>query len=193
MPELRGDRRKPAPFCRPATFLEFVVRRYLGEPTGVSCPCWPCPACSHPTRSLTVNPPKDGCKDKFRCFRCLAWGDEFDIVKWSGVRDYGDRLGIVRQLRAEYDAMADRKPAQRSAGRRVVVSSSSPTGSKGSDEADRLAVEAAIMVLSKADLFALACGEPVDLPDVALDYFDRPEEAAGLIAAYWREFIGLTA
>jgi hypothetical protein len=86
------------------TFLEFVWQRYLGPPAcGV---CYRCPHCDHPTPSVTINPPKAGKAIKWRCHRCGTFGDEFDVLKLFGIRDYNDRLTLVAKLRKEYESGA---------------------------------------------------------------------------------------
>ena len=90
------------------TFLEFVYRKLLGPPAaGV---CYRCPDCDHKTPSVTINPPKAGHAVKFRCHRCGAFGDEFDVLKLVGVRHYGDRIARIQELRAEYDALPGDSP-----------------------------------------------------------------------------------
>ncbi len=85
------------------TFLEFVYRKYLGPPaSGI---CYRCPYCAHPSPSVTINPPKEGMAVKFRCHRCKSFGDEFDVLKLAGVRDYGDRRLQVAELRKEYESL----------------------------------------------------------------------------------------
>lgn len=82
------------------TFLAYVATKLLGEPT--SSGCWPCPVCDH-RDSLAVNDPKPGCAIKWRCFRCMKWGDEFDLLVWmSPGLSYGDRKYMIGQFREEY-------------------------------------------------------------------------------------------
>jgi hypothetical protein len=83
------------------TFLEFVCQTLMGPP--VSGSCWHCPICDSSGPSFSVRPPKAGFPIKFKCFRCDAWGDEFDLAKLFYPReDFNARLQRLGLLRVEY-------------------------------------------------------------------------------------------
>src|SRR5437764_5152931 len=92
------------------TFLEFIVRRELGEPNRNGK--WLCPFHGESNPSFTLFPPKAGCKDRFKCWSCGAWGDEFDLLKeLYPDEDYSARLLRMEQLGAQYrDAQSAPKP-----------------------------------------------------------------------------------
>jgi hypothetical protein len=95
----------------PITFLEFVCIRLLGPPARRGAPGeshWPCPLCGH--RSFHTLPVKAGCKDAWKCFRCGAWGDEFNLLRAlrdlghpPARGDYEDHALLLERWRAEYD------------------------------------------------------------------------------------------
>lgn len=92
------------------TFLEFVLRRYIGSPQGRY---WQCPWCNHPTPSLQINPGGGRGADKLKCHRCFGHRecrDEDDIVKFieGDTSTYPQRLAILSQLRNEWSAGTDR-------------------------------------------------------------------------------------
>lgn len=84
------------------SFLEYVFCRLLGPP--VSGNSYRCPYCEDLKPRLMINPPRAGCKIKFRCHRCQMFGDEHDVLKLVGVYNYTDRLVKLKELRAEYEA-----------------------------------------------------------------------------------------
>lgn len=88
---------------QPRSFLEFCFHRLLGKP--VSGSCWNCPVCDSSGASLSVRPPKEEYKVRFKCFRCDWWGDEFDLLREFYKGDDYPRLRIrVEQWRADYEA-----------------------------------------------------------------------------------------
>src|SRR5262245_39040641 len=93
-------------------FLAYVCVRLLGRPIGVGTPCWRCPECEHPRHSLVVNEPKAGCADKWRCHRCDAWGDEYDLLRLVApeVGRYPARRLVVAALRADWEAEQAGRP-----------------------------------------------------------------------------------
>jgi hypothetical protein len=85
------------------TFLEFCFRRLVGPPAS-SRKYFRCPWCVHRNPSVVINEPLGNNAIKFRCHRCLTWGDEFDLVwQFHPTSRYGQRLTIVLDLRAEYE------------------------------------------------------------------------------------------
>src|ERR1700722_12290752 len=88
------------------TFLEYVCQREMGPPAFRSGgrSTWRCPfhaPDNHP--SFSTLPHKPGMKDRFKCFGCQAWGDEHDLLKGLGVRDYGDRLCKLNEYRQDFE------------------------------------------------------------------------------------------
>lgn len=86
------------------TFLEYVCERKLGKPIGCSGgrTNWPCPSCNH--KSFGTLPPREGCKDRFRCHRCGAWGDEFDLLKeLHPAKDFVWRRTQLELMRQDYE------------------------------------------------------------------------------------------
>jgi hypothetical protein len=89
------------------TFLEWLFRFYLGEPHSERY--WPCPFCEHPTPSVEINEPLDGCAIKWRCHRCncpfskAGCGDEYDLVKYMDSVRYPEAKYRVKVFRAEYE------------------------------------------------------------------------------------------
>jgi len=88
------------------TLLEYVAERLMGPPTSRSGgrSTWLCPF-HHDTRpSFCTLPPKAGCKDRYRCFGCGAWGDVFDLMKHFFDREnYGDRQARLHEWRQDYE------------------------------------------------------------------------------------------
>jgi hypothetical protein len=90
------------------TFLEFVIKRHLGEPAhrGSNYACWPCPFHNDHHPSFYTRPHKEQYKDRWKCHGCGEWGDEKDFLRlYHPKEDYNARLERLRKLRAEYDAM----------------------------------------------------------------------------------------
>src|SRR5437016_5020401 len=84
------------------TFLEYVAMRLMGRPVYSSC--WPCPYCDSTRASLSVRPPKAGYPIKFKCFRCSAWGDEFDLIQhFYPTEHYGLRKDRLHSWRLDYE------------------------------------------------------------------------------------------
>ncbi len=88
-------------------FLQFVARQLLGKPVSSSCGrlTYHCPF-HQPDRSpsFCILPPKAGCKDRYRCFACGVFGDEYDLVRLFYPHDnYSQRCERVRQLQIEYN------------------------------------------------------------------------------------------
>jgi hypothetical protein len=88
------------------TQLEFVLGRVLGPPVfrsnGTSY--WNCPNHSPDENpSFHTLPHREEYPDKFKCFACDFWGDEFDILKLKYPnRDFGWRESKLITLFAEY-------------------------------------------------------------------------------------------
>lgn len=79
-------------------FLEFCCLKMLGRP--VARHCWRCPFCEGSGASLFVR--RGESKDRFKCYRCRAWGDEADLLRMR-YADYSERLRILAKLRQEFD------------------------------------------------------------------------------------------
>jgi hypothetical protein len=58
---------------------------------------WHCPFHNDEHPSFCTLPPKAGCKDRFRCFGCGAWGDEYDLLRLFFDRENFDQ----RRLRLD--------------------------------------------------------------------------------------------
>ncbi len=65
------------------TFLEYVAERLMGPPASRSGRrlMWCCPFHCESNPSFCTLPPKHGNKDRYRCFACGVWGDEYDLMK----------------------------------------------------------------------------------------------------------------
>lgn len=90
----------------PTTFLEFVCTRMFGPPAyraGDGESYWPCPRCGAEGKFHT-RPHDPRYRDRFSCYRCGTFGDEFDAV-WLALpaSKFPERLAIVADLRAEYE------------------------------------------------------------------------------------------
>jgi hypothetical protein len=102
--------------ARQITFLEYVAERLMGPPVSRSNgrATWPCPFHSPDERpSFNTLPPKAGCKDRFRCWSCGAWGDEFDLVKnFFDRENFGERRERLDKWRQDFerDVPADDDP-----------------------------------------------------------------------------------
>ncbi len=89
------------------TFLEHVIRKYIGPPRGGY---WKCPYCDRRNPSVLVNAPKAGCKVKWRCVAagCPVSGkprDEYDLLRiYHPDTRYPEQRAMVADLRAEWEA-----------------------------------------------------------------------------------------
>lgn len=87
------------------TFLEFVCRQLIGPP--VSGSCWRCPFCNSSNSSFNVRPPKGDLPIKYRCFRCDAWGDAFDLLKFYFPNEgFSQQKLRIAQMEADFKAGA---------------------------------------------------------------------------------------
>lgn len=99
----------PAPpkLQRGMTFLEYVCERELGSPAsrGRDYATWCCPFHNDNHPSFCTRPHLPQYKDRWSCFGCGLWGDEFDLLRHLyPAEDYSARLDRLRKLRAEYKA-----------------------------------------------------------------------------------------
>lgn len=84
------------------TFLEHVIRKYIGPPRGGY---WKCPYCDRRNPSVLVNAPKAGCKVKWRCVAagCPVSGkprDEYDLLRiYHPDTRYPEQRAMVADLR----------------------------------------------------------------------------------------------
>ena len=116
------------------TFLEFVCERLMGPPASRSDrrSTWRCPFHNDRHPSFSTRPPKRGFKDRYQCFGCGAWGDEFDLLKlFFPKEDYSARRERVAALRREYESLGYTYTGDRGVNRR-----------RPDDEADRRALDA---------------------------------------------------
>jgi hypothetical protein len=98
--------RRASRSARTTTFLEFVIEAVLGEPNhviGNGESCWTCPHCG--SSKFHTRPSKPGEKDRWSCWSCGKWGDEFDLLTWAFPGDdYSVRQRRLDMLRLEFDA-----------------------------------------------------------------------------------------
>jgi len=77
------------------TFLQFVCLHFLGRPArdrGRGEWYWDCPKCGG--TGFHTRPILEGCKDKFSCWSCGWWGDEYDFLRQMNAEpDYDKLLG----------------------------------------------------------------------------------------------------
>ncbi len=88
------------------TFLEYVAERLMGPPVSQSGSrsTWLCPFHEEEHPSFCTLPPKPGYKDRFRCFSCGAWGDEYDLVKlFYDKENFCDRKDRLDHWRQDYE------------------------------------------------------------------------------------------
>jgi hypothetical protein len=89
------------------TFLEYVCQRLMGPPAkvdGMGRSWWLCPFHGETEPSFQTLPPHEKYKDRFRCFACNEWGDEWDLLKIFYDREnYGDRRDRWQKLREDYE------------------------------------------------------------------------------------------
>jgi hypothetical protein len=143
------------------TFLEYVAERLMGPPLSQSGgrSTWPCPFHSpddHP--SFCTLPPKAGCKDRYRCFSCGVWGDEYDLVKnFFDCENFGERRKRLAKWREDFkrDVPAGDSP---------VI----PSGDRGATRQSTVArddqrdVEAAFADLPPAEICVMAAAARID-------------------------------
>lgn len=93
------------------TFLEFICEKLMGPAArrGVAGESyWSCPGHTDDHPSFHTLPSKPGKKDRFKCFSCGAWGDEFDLLKLYdpvGFADYGKRRAMLATWAEEYESL----------------------------------------------------------------------------------------
>lgn len=88
------------------TFLEFVITRHLGPSEFVSgtSSVWHCPFHHDDNPSFWTRPHKAEYKDRWNCFGCGAWGDQWDfLLRIRPYEDYGNRQHRMDALRKAYD------------------------------------------------------------------------------------------
>jgi hypothetical protein len=138
------------------TFLEFVCRKVLGPPAYGSM--WHCPFHDDSSPSFSVRPPKPGYRVRYKCWGCGAWGDEFDLVKWSHPgEDYDRRLERVAALRAEYEQGHGDDRAGGAGG----FPSRGPGSTRPAPEDDPSAIAAAYASLSHGERMKLAAAAAI--------------------------------
>jgi hypothetical protein len=83
-------------------FLEYLCEKLYGPPFGRrhGTSYWPCPKCDSP--KFHTMPPKSGCKDRAKCYRCNWLADGHDLLIEHGVKDYGERRMQIEQWKKEY-------------------------------------------------------------------------------------------
>lgn len=97
------------------TFLAFVLSRHLARQGAY----WRCPHCDRRNPSVVCNKPKAGCKDKWRCVQCMAWGDEYDLLRhFHPAKRFPELRFVVAELRREWEAKHASRHERRGNGRR---------------------------------------------------------------------------
>jgi hypothetical protein len=87
------------------TFLHWLCTKLMGK--AVSGSSWHCPVCGSPRASFSVRPPLPDKPVKYKCWRCSAWGDEYDLLKvFYPELNYPGRCRRLDELRAEYEQAA---------------------------------------------------------------------------------------
>jgi hypothetical protein len=161
MPEIPTRRRKPD------TFLQFVCEELLGPPahhggqTGDSY--WPCPFRKHKEVCFHTLPVHPSYPDRWRCFGCGNWGDEFQLLRnlraagrSEAAGNFGTHQLRIERWRREYDALPDYIPSTPSTGRRKGEASLPPAESPPLPRpVDPLRLEEAVSALTVADIIAL--------------------------------------
>lgn len=147
-----------------ATFLEYVVTFVVGPRRGNY---WTCPFCKHPTPSFEVRIPKNSlAKQRWKCHRCEAWGDDCSLLKLLTHPNPGEQFAERDRLRAEYLALPPEPVATR-------PTFSTPRGLGSRERAEAAAVEVAWAHLSKAHrrvmaaAVSIAKGAGVDVESLA--------------------------
>ncbi len=85
------------------SFLEYVCQQLIGPPLSGSC--WRCPFCNGGNSSFSVRPPMANYPVKYKCFRCDAWGDEFDLLKfYFPNEDFSQRKERIARMEEAYQA-----------------------------------------------------------------------------------------
>ena len=88
------------------TFLEYCCERLLGPPASRGCDgrsYWNCPFHNDTNPSFCTLPSKPEYKDRFQCFGCGAWGDEFDLMKrFFDNENFADRRARLDQWREDF-------------------------------------------------------------------------------------------
>lgn len=87
-------------------FLRYVAERLMGEPIYDSGGTlkYVCPVCDSP-RAFAVLAHKPQYKDRFKCLRCGAWGDELDLLEiFEPEKTNAERLTTLREWRKEWKA-----------------------------------------------------------------------------------------
>ena len=99
-----------------ATLLEYVCEQLMGPPVSRSCgrAVWRCPRHEDNHPSFNTLPPKDGCKDRFRCWSCGFWGDVHDLLiefrpELKG--QYPERCRILAEMKADWKRQVSREAA----------------------------------------------------------------------------------
>ncbi len=87
-------------------FLDYVCEQVLGPASyyGYDYAVWSCPQHEDLHPSFKTLPRKDGCKDRFKCWSCGFWGDEYDLLKMMYDREnFSDRKRRLEQMREDYN------------------------------------------------------------------------------------------
>ena len=88
------------------TFLEFVCEELMGPPAHRSSGSsyWLCPIHKESHPSFHTLPPMQGKKDRYKCFGCGAWGDEYDILKeFFPKENFTQRRERLNEMRRQYE------------------------------------------------------------------------------------------
>ena len=96
------------------TFLDYIAERLMGPPVSHSGgrSYWLCPF-HNDTRPSFCTLHKEGCKDRFRCYACGAWGDEYDLLKLFFDKEIDRRKDRLDKSQEDYDREVPPEPETR--------------------------------------------------------------------------------
>lgn len=162
------------------TFLEFAVRRLLGEPTGGTRrdPYWDCPACGR--AKLHIRPPLPAYKDRVACWVCDYHEDAAGLWKSTRGGYYRDAVAALDAWRGEWEQAEAAPPVDPS-----LTISSGGSGGRRRCQDHPLAVAAAWADLSEDERETLISALEV------MDTIGRqhPDVSLGALAQYCRDFV----
>lgn len=95
------------------TFLEYCCERLMGPPVRRSggCSIWHCPRHQDNHPSFNTFPPKDGCKDRFKCWSCDWRGDKHDLlIELRPELSYPERCRLLDEWRMTFEHEQPRQP-----------------------------------------------------------------------------------
>ncbi|MGA2064139.1 MAG: CHC2 zinc finger domain-containing protein [Thermoguttaceae bacterium] len=166
------------------TFLEYVAERLMGPPASRSSgrSTWLCPFHDESNPSFCTLPPKAGCKDRFRCFGCGAWGDEYDLMKLFYDREnFSERRDRMEQWREDWKR--DQPLFHRGPGRVKVAEQ---VAGPGNDPRDVDIVWAGLTMDLEAEDISQAVA--LRVLSEAADHCKRNNVSLEALLKYWQRF-----